>query len=420
MSISLLSSTSRVQAPFIIVEIAGYQFGVYDKKTTPYADATGVYTKVLERYPNYINELTVNKINGTVNSYTLSLIYAITQNTDPNFLERVFSAASKDRRIKISYGDFKNPTFIYKEEEALITKITSNIDVASSKITYTVNCQSQSMQLTMGMHNFPYRHEKPSTVLKELLFDNRYGLQEVFTGMKNITDDMFYRLVMSDDQVVDIEARMNTTVFDYMNYLVKCMISTSQSNTEGFITNSKYALQVFDDFSGEYGGTYFKVIRVNSNTPSTTSLDVYELTIGYPDADLVTNFTVQDNETYSILYEYSEKIQEDEYEYRINDNGEIEQIFSPQVASNNALLRSTANDRVWWSNMTQFPISGTITLKGLLRPAILMSYVRLNTIFYGRRHISSGLYIITGQTDRIGQSGFTTTLNLTRVGGDTE
>lgn len=39
--------------------------------------------------------------------------------------------------------------------------------------------------------------------------------------------------------------------------------------------------------------------------------------------------------------------------------------------------------------------------------------------FYGHKHISSGYYIITSQIDRIDQSsGYTTTLELTRVAGD--
>jgi hypothetical protein len=47
-----------------------------------------------------------------------------------------------------------------------------------------------------------------------------------------------------------------------------------------------------------------------------------------------------------------------------------------------------------------------------------MTYVKLNVLFYGRKHISSGYYIITKQTDTIDQSGFRTTLNLTRIKGE--
>ena len=69
--------------------------------------------------------------------------------------------------------------------------------------------------------------------------------------------------------------------------------------------------------------------------------------------------------------------------------------------------------------MTQFPVQAEITIKGLIRPSILMSYVYLNVWFAGaQKHISSGLYIITKQVDAIDASGYRTTLSLMRVGGD--
>lgn len=68
--------------------------------------------------------------------------------------------------------------------------------------------------------------------------------------------------------------------------------------------------------------------------------------------------------------------------------------------------------------MTRFPITATLTIKGLLRSAMLMNYVRINTYFYGQKHISSGLYVITKQEDRIDSAGYRTTLSLTRIAGD--
>jgi hypothetical protein len=48
-----------------------------------------------------------------------------------------------------------------------------------------------------------------------------------------------------------------------------------------------------------------------------------------------------------------------------------------------------------------------------------MSYVRLNVIFVGgRKHISSGLYLVTQQKDRIDGNGYRTTLALTKISGD--
>jgi hypothetical protein len=67
--------------------------------------------------------------------------------------------------------------------------------------------------------------------------------------------------------------------------------------------------------------------------------------------------------------------------------------------------------------MTEFPIKATLVIKGLIRPAILMTYLRVNTYFYGKKHVSSGLYVITKQEDRIDGGGYRTTLSLTRIAG---
>ena len=47
-----------------------------------------------------------------------------------------------------------------------------------------------------------------------------------------------------------------------------------------------------------------------------------------------------------------------------------------------------------------------------------MDYVKVNAYFYGHKHISSGLYIITKQEDMISDQGYKTTLTLTRLSGD--
>lgn len=69
--------------------------------------------------------------------------------------------------------------------------------------------------------------------------------------------------------------------------------------------------------------------------------------------------------------------------------------------------------------MTEFPIKATVTIRGLLRPSLLMSYVRINVVFPGgHKHIYSGLYMVTERRDDISEAGYTTTLGLFRVGGD--
>ena len=121
----------------------------------------------------------------------------------------------------------------------------------------------------------------------------------------------------------------------------------------------------------------------------------------------------------SILYNYSTDIQQPEYSYSINKEGDIISTESPAITRSSTYLKTTEADKTWWSQMTQFPVSAKLTIKGLLRPALLMSYIKVNTYFFGHKHISSGLYIITKQEDTIDNSGYKTTLSLTRISGDT-
>ena len=82
---SLLTTESRVEAPFIRVKIGGYTFGVYEGRTKTINSDNGVITGTGIKYPNYIQNMTIDKINGTVNTYHLTIKYPITDKDDPNF-----------------------------------------------------------------------------------------------------------------------------------------------------------------------------------------------------------------------------------------------------------------------------------------------------------------------------------------------
>lgn len=124
-SIRLLSKTNRVEAPFIQVNIGGYVFGKYSKKIESYVSPVDGFTKkVTETFPNYVQSLVVQKINGQVNNYTLTLVYVIRAGDDPNKIDKILSTVSTSRTMNISYGDCSSPTFIYKDEQAIINTVT--------------------------------------------------------------------------------------------------------------------------------------------------------------------------------------------------------------------------------------------------------------------------------------------------------
>lgn len=412
--ISLLDNPIRVSTPFVKVTIGDYTFGVYNETKKITKDNSGVYKLCAFQYPNYIQNLQVQKINGKVNTYTLVIRYPITQSSDPNFFEKVFSSVSKSRKIKFSYGDLSAPKFLYKDEEAIITGVTNNFDINSAVIQYNVTAVSSGVLATAGAYNFVSSkytgYKQPSSVIKQVLRDNsQFGLLDIFTGMRNMDLVESMGLIRSDDKMVNLEAKKNINVLDYIKYLVSNMRSADGKGV--------YTMVVMDSTSDILNGPYFRVV---SSSASGDSLDTYDLKIGYPSNNVVQSFSIDNNESFSILYNYNKQINTNEYVTRIDDWGNSNEIYSPNITSNNDEQLTNSNDYNWWKNVTQYPISASLTIRGVLRPAILMSKVRLSVLFYGKAHISSGEYIINKQVDNIGLDGCWTTLNLVRVGGDTK
>ena len=409
---SLVSTQNRVESPFIIVKIGEYTFGHCSKLS----ERKNLSQLLTVEFPNFMDSLDIVKINGAINTYTLRMVYGITETDDPNLLEKVFASISDYRELTLSYGDWNMPGFIYKEETAMITEITSDVDFESSKIVYTLKCTSSALSLTAGKYNFSARRAKPSTVIRELITDRSTGLLDVFYGMKDKTK--LSSLIETDDKIVTLLAKSSITIFDYISYLVSCM--TCIDDPDPAIKAYKYYWATYDDISNEYGGPYFKVTKVAAHLKYNVSYNTYSVDVGYPSSNYVTSFKLNNNETWAILYNYSKKINLPQYTYDVDNDGKIVSVYSPAITKSSKFKYTTETSKDWWSSVTQYPITAQLTIKGLLRPAILMSYVKINTFFYGKKHISSGLYMITKQQDTINSSGYKTLLTLTRISGDEE
>lgn len=404
---NLVSIPTLVQSPFIIANIGGVTFGTF----------SGNY-RTNATYPNYMESMSVTKVNGTVNTYTLNFHYQVATGQDPNLLDKIFSRATKDRRIILQYGDWMAPNYIYKEEQCIITNVTTRLNMSSSSLDYTLQCTSDAIGLNSTQFNFPARNAKPSDVILQLLSNSKYGLKDVFTGMRNKNVVLSKNLIASNDKKVQLLPQNNTTILNYLNYLVGCMVD-NKTPEENKLSTSKYFLTINDDYNNDLGGTYFKVSEVSANAAVYNATDTYELDINYPGDNFVTEFSLNNDQSWAILYEYAGDVKQEEYTYNIRDDGTIETLSSPSLLTSSLTNDKSAYKTQWWSYMTEFPITATLTLKGLTRPSMLMTYVKLNVWFAGgQRHISSGTYIITKQTDSITSAGYTTTLTLLRVGGD--
>ena len=415
---SLLSSQARVQAPWIKVTIGNFTFGVFDKKTRARSkDDQGFYLSYNVQYPSYVQRLSIIKVNGQVNQYTLSIVYPIRPGDDPNFFDKVFSSVSNTRKIVFTYGDAAMPSYIYKDEEAIITGVTQQFDLEGSSIAYTVKAISGAALGKTGSFTFVNSgKKKPSDEIKRVFRNSRYGLKDIFTGMNNKNINT---LVAGDDKAIELDTKVNISPIDYISYLAGCMIPSG--SVQNNISKDIYVLTIHDDtiYDKLYsdttvlGGPYFKVTRTSY---STNQSDAYQIDIGYNTATIVRSFSIKQDENYSILYDYSNKLYPEQYVQRLNNKGQWEQEFAPASTSGNGYRKTRAEDISWFTKMTKYPISATVKIQGLLRPATLMQYVRLNVIFPGGGvHTSSGLYIVTQQQDDIGGDGYTTTLTMTRI-----
>lgn len=415
---SLLSSQARVQVPWVKVTIGDYTFGIFDDKTKTWGkNIKDFYTSYSVQYPQYIKSLNVLKINGQVNKYTLNIEYPITQHDDPNFFEKVFSSVSRTRKIIFTYGDAETPAYIYKNEEAIITNVTQTFNLAGSTINYTINAVSSAALSTDGSITVLSTGEKvkPSDEIKKLFRSNK-SLQNTFTGMKLSDLESF---IAGDDMRVEVESKQNISAIDYINYLAGCMIP--EGSGPG-LSKEIYIMTIFDDSitnsdkALSKNGPYFKVTKVSTVMERG---DAYEIDIGINTSTIVRDFQIEKNENYSIYYEYQSKAHPEDYVRRLNSDGLWEDKYAPTKMMRENKYDTKATDMIWWTKATQFPINATIKVQGLLRPATLMQYVKLNVIFPGgKKHISSGLYIVTRQVDDIGPGGYITTLSLTRIKGD--
>ena len=226
-------------------------------------------------------------------------------------------------------------------------------------------------------------------------------------------------LIAGDDMPVEIDSKQNISAIDYINYLAGCMIPSGSSNG---LSKDIYIMTIYDDSITNADklkskkGPYFKVTKVSTTMEHG---DAYEIDVGINTATIVRSFQIEHNENYSIYYEYQNLAHPENYVRRINSDGQWEDVFAPTSMMRPNSFSTGASDKVWWTKATQFPINATIQVQGLLRPATLMQYVRLNVIFPGgNKHLSSGLYIVTRQVDNIGPAGYATTLSLTRIKGE--
>lgn len=391
---SFESIPSLVESPVIILDFNGVKIGGFNNSG--------------DIYPNYITSINISKTNGRINQYEIGLSYQVRADEDPNFIDKLISRTGYRNPLKITYGDcgnYTSPSNIYKEETAIITNVSQSENVSNYSIDYRITALSSSASVMGITDTFGSRVTKPSSAIYDLLYNSGQvseSLIKVFPGMKNKSVVSSKKLIPTSDNEVGLQYIENMNPLEYLNYLVSCMSNST----------SMYYLEFCDDSNG----AYFKIHEVSRSNMLNYDGLLYSIDVGYPSNNFVTDFKLCDNQYYSQVYEYNEKL--GSWNYDIGSNGEIIKSQSNPLYSNNKYQRPNVISYNWWKQVTEYPISAQVTLKGLAKPSMLMSYVKVNAQFYGQKDIASGIYVVTQQDDSLSSNGYSTVLTMLRVAGD--
>lgn len=184
----------------------------------------GSYLSKIDRYPNHIKSMSVEKVNGEINKYTFNIIHQIRPGEDPNLLDKVFSTVRYDY-ITLRYGDAAART-IYTDEKLIITDIVMDRNYAEKKITYTVYATSACSYITSYKMDFPAVFDKPSNQILKLLYDDPVTsplLLEAFPGMANRTEVESKGLIPTNDRAIEIEAQTDISPWERIQTLVSLL-----------------------------------------------------------------------------------------------------------------------------------------------------------------------------------------------------
>ena len=378
---SIPTALNPVEAPFVELTIGGYTFGVKSKE---------------DNYPNYISGLNVVRTNGSMNEYTINIIHQVSPGRNPNFIDELLSKNSYEK-ITIKFGD-ANSNVIFVDNDALLVGSTVNFDFASCNIKYTINAVSSVMSIASHKKNFPAVTDKGSNIIKSLLEDSSTGLGKAYPNMVNQTYVAKNNLLPTDDAVISIGAVSNVNPIKYLNLVVGAMKSLANDKAVYYLLLENSQFRVYEV---EVGNAAYNA-------------ELYEVNINYPDDSQVFSFNDNVNYSWPLAYEYGGNITD--YSYTLNNDGNVQ----AHSLDSSSVFRYSGQDNLsdnWWKNVTEFPITATLECRGLLSPLLLMTYIKVNCLYYGSQRLTSGVYIVTGQEDSLSGNGYRSTLYLTRVAG---
>lgn len=389
---NLASYPNLVEAPFIEVDMNGITIGGYNHQE--------------DKYPNNLVSLDIEKVNGRINNYTINIIHQVRAGEDPNFIDSLLSRTGIRNKIKIKYGDSAYGAF-FREDEAYIIDVTYTEDVVGAKISYVIKAVSSVGAIQEAYFNFPGINSKPSTEIINMLYNNKNTSTQLLAllgGMQNKTEVLSRGYIPTDDAEMYIPGGENMSLIERLNQLVSYMYDPIDSTASYFLS--------YQD--GGQNNAFFKITKVKKTGKGIDAIkNCYYLDVGYPGNSFVTNFTLDNDVYWPIYFDYAGRFSS--YNYDIDYSGKLIETEVNPLTISDRYNSPDVRKMNWWNLVKSYPISASVTIKGLMKPVILMENVYVYAQFYGQEDMASGLYSIIGQKDSISGGGYNTTLQLLRV-----
>ena len=389
----LSTSPILVQAPYVELTMNGVKIGGYNASD--------------DKYPNHIVGLTVEKINNKINTYTIQLIHQVRTGEDPNIIDALLNRTGYRNKVKIKYGDSATGLF-FKEEEAYIMDVSYNENVQSANIAYTIKAVSSVSFVKYSYFSYPPVTGKPSTEINNLMYHSGQSsieLQNSFSGMRTAQDAMRRNAIPTNDAVVNIPGLANASPYDRLNQLVANMRDPNDAT-------GTYMLS-YNDATNDASFRIVEVTRQDTADRNALIKNCYTLDIGFPGNTMITSFALGNDVYWPLYYKYAGKIAS--YKYDIDYNGKITRSKVNPLDVDDKFQSKNVESMNWWEYVRSYPVSATVTIKGLMKPVLLMENVYIFSQIYGQEDLASGLYSIIGQTDTIDGGGCSTTLELLKI-----
>ena len=388
---NLTSYPTLVQAPYIELDLNGVTIGGYNN------DA--------DKYPNHLISMDIDKVNGRINNYTINIVHQIRAGEDPNLIDTLLSRTGYRNKVKIKYGDSAYSSF-FKEEEAYIIDVTHTDNVSSASINYTIKAISSVGSIQSATYQFSSVIDKPSNQIIKLLYENASTSSEllgILEGMRNKSEALGKNLIPQDDDVISISGLKDASLIDRITQLVSIM----RDSTDPSVT---YTLTYIDGKK-----PYFKIgkIKQTNASKSVALKNCYYVDVGFPGDSFVTNFSLNNDVYWPMYYKYAGKFSE--YRYNIDYSGNIYSQKIHPLELDDKFQTKNVSQMNWWEYVRSYPVSASLTIKGLMKPAMLIENIYIYSTFYGQEDLATGIYSIIGQKDKVDGSGYSTTLELLKV-----